>query len=503
MIESHNSLQEKFFKKWIWLYLFSFVIAPTGYIIKIILTNDITPSEIWIIYWVMSLMVLLSAFNDFWMKESLNKFIPEYVNKNDYSKVKSVLLIAMLTQIITWTIIFTLFFFWASFLWNSYFWDSGSIEVIKVFAFFFLWINVFQVLNSFFGAVQNTFMQKFSEFFRMIFVLWMTFVLFFTDTWSVLNYSMSWIVGLFAWVILSVVYFYFKYYHTYLKWVSLSIDKAFLKKIFSYWVIVFLWAQAWNLLSQVDMQMVIYMLWTTDAWYYSIYLSLIWIPFLVIGPIFGFLFPVFSDLYSKNKLEDIKKVKYSFQKHFLVIWIAFNVFLFTLANSIAYSLFWGDYIISWDILKYSVLLLMFNFLLQVNFHIFASTWRVKERLYIILSALLLNFVLNIVFIWLMWVAWAALATWIGWIFIWLLCEWRLSEYRVWFDFIFILKNISLILAMWLFLFLVVNSFILGLDRFYWFLVLGIVWAVYFLIFMIFNKSEIIKFIKQIKTLKGK
>jgi hypothetical protein len=50
MIDKHNSLAEKFLKKGFWLYLFSFIVAPIGYIIKIILSIDLTVSEIGILY---------------------------------------------------------------------------------------------------------------------------------------------------------------------------------------------------------------------------------------------------------------------------------------------------------------------------------------------------------------------------------------------------------------------------------------------------------------------
>ena len=61
MIEQHKSLSEKFLKKGFWLYLFSFIIAPIWYIIKIIISGELTVSEVWILYWVVSLIILLSA----------------------------------------------------------------------------------------------------------------------------------------------------------------------------------------------------------------------------------------------------------------------------------------------------------------------------------------------------------------------------------------------------------------------------------------------------------
>jgi hypothetical protein len=38
MIDQHGSLGEKFLKKGFWLYLFSFIVAPFGYLVKIIIS---------------------------------------------------------------------------------------------------------------------------------------------------------------------------------------------------------------------------------------------------------------------------------------------------------------------------------------------------------------------------------------------------------------------------------------------------------------------------------
>jgi hypothetical protein len=41
-----ETLAEKLIKKGFWLYLFTFLIAPTGYIIRIILSNNLPVSDV-------------------------------------------------------------------------------------------------------------------------------------------------------------------------------------------------------------------------------------------------------------------------------------------------------------------------------------------------------------------------------------------------------------------------------------------------------------------------
>ena len=426
MIDQHRTLSEKFLKKGFWLYLFSFVIAPLWYIVKIIVSWEVSVGELWILYWVLSLVWLLAWFNDFWMTESLNYFIPKYLEKKNYSKVKSLIAYAFITQVITWLIIAFVLFFGADYLAIHYFKSDVATNILKIFSLYFLWVNIFQVFNSFFLSVQNTFFNKLTEFLRMIFISLFTIFLFIFELWNITTYSSAWVIWMYFWVIFVIYFFYKNYYKKYLAWVKIIWSKKLFKKIFWYAILVFVWSQAWSILSQIDMQMVIYLLWAEEAWYYTNYLSIIAIPFMIIWPIFSLLFPLFSEMHAKKDYKKIKLVKEILSKNFIAVAIAFNILMFVFAESIAYTLFWEKYITSWLILQYSILFLVFNFLLQINFSILAWIWRITDRVKIILVAIAFNFILNIIFIKTIWVYWAALASWLWWSLIYIM-----SEYYLW------------------------------------------------------------------------
>jgi len=504
MIDQHTSLSEKFIKKGFWLYLFSFIIGPMAYIIKIIISWELTVSEVWILYGIISLITMISAYNDLWMKESINHFVPDFVTNKRYDKVKSILTYALIAQVITWITIALFFFFWADFLATNYFKSDDAIWVLKIFSIYFLWINIFQIVSIFFMSVQSTFHNKLIDFFRMSFVLISILFIFFADLGSLINYSYSWIVWLYMWIIFSLFIFYKKYYSKYLKQEKIIWDKKLFKQIFKYASMVFIWAQAATILSQIDMQLIIYMLGTVDAGYYTNYLSIIWIPFIIIAPIFWLLFPVFSEMHSKWEHEKIRQVKKIFAKNFLAIWIAVNILFFIFAEKIAFILFWEKFIISWFILQYSILFLIFNFLFQINFFILAWIGKVKERVKIILIAIIFNLILNIILINLIWVYWAALATAFWWILIWVLSEIYLwKKYFVWFDYKFIAKNIISMTLLWL----IAYNFILTLLEWIWrlnslfiMIAISILW---FACFISINLKEVKLFVLEIKKIRNK
>jgi len=475
-----------------------------GYVIKIIVSWELSVEEVWILYWIISLMTLLASYNDLWMTESLKHFVPIYLKDKKYDKVKTILFLALFTQIVSALIIAAFFYFWASFIAENYFKTSAAKETLQVFAIFFIGLNIFQTLNHFFMAVQDTFYYRLSDLIRITFVVSSVIFIFLWDSSSLLFYSYSWLIWLYIWILFVLLVFYKKYYSNYLSSERISISREFISPVLKYAWFVFLWAGAWTLLWQVDMQMIIYILWTEQAWYYTNYLSIIWIPFLILAPIFGLLFPIFSEMYSKWQNDKIYLVKSIFQKNFILIAIAFNTFFFVFAQQLAYTLFWEKFIESWVILQYSILLLVFNFLFQINFNILAGIWKVKDRVKIVSIVLVFNIIMNILLINLIWVAWAALATWIWWMLIWILTEYYLGkEYIIGLDFKNIIKNIFIFWALWIWVHFYALSIFMNIWRIQSFGLLALFSLFYLCIFIWTNLSECKKLIWEIKKMKRK
>ena len=164
---------------------------------------------------------------------------------------------------------------------------------------------------------------------------------------------------------------YRSYYIPYLKDARVIYDKDLIKQIIKYALWVVFAANIGTVLSQVDMQLIIYLLGPRDAGYYTNYLSLIGIPFTVITPIIGFIFPVISELHSKGAEEKISTIKTLFYKYFSVLAVATSMFMFVFGPTIASILFGEKFQMSGVILQYSAFFLICNFLLQINFQILA------------------------------------------------------------------------------------------------------------------------------------
>ena len=60
MLRSDETLSDKFIRKGFWIYFFMFLIAPLGYIIKMIVSRDLSVEEVGMLYGVISFISLIS-----------------------------------------------------------------------------------------------------------------------------------------------------------------------------------------------------------------------------------------------------------------------------------------------------------------------------------------------------------------------------------------------------------------------------------------------------------
>lgn len=498
MIEKYSTISETLLKKWFWLYFFSFIIAPIGYIIKIVISGDVSVSDLWIIYGIISLVTIISAFSDFGVTESLKHFVPQYSNNHEYSKVSSHLLLAFIIQAITGGMIASILFFFSHSLSIIYFDTPEAAYILKVFALFFIGINIFQIFIHFFLAVQNTFLSKLSELVRLVFSLGYISYISFIDAGNLETYSWGWILGLYVGILFAGACFYVYYYKEYLANTPLSFDWKGMKHILQYGFIAFLWAQAGTLLSQVDMQMILLLLRSEDAGYYTVYLSIISIPFLILTPIFPFLLPLFSNLYGQWNLKKIASLRSKMYEAFISIWVITSVFFIVFWSSITKLLFGDDFASSAWILNYSVAFLVFNFLLQINFHALWGIGKVWTRAKIIGMAIIINILLNFLFIRSLWVAGAALATGIWWLIIFLLSSYSLRDFPIslrspskTITNILIFSGISLAI----YLSNILPTEVSRIQNLY---IILIWWTLYFSVFILINKKLIFSLYRAIK-----
>jgi len=131
-----ETLTQKLISKWFWLYLFAFLSLPLWYLIRVILSNDLWPSEIGIIYGLLSLMWLLSILSSLWLNSgALIYFLPKYYIDKNKDHVTTIYKIVRYINIFM-TIVFAIWiYFFIKYAGSSYI-NHPEIETIL---YIFLW----------------------------------------------------------------------------------------------------------------------------------------------------------------------------------------------------------------------------------------------------------------------------------------------------------------------------------------------------------------------------
>jgi len=460
-----QSITKNIIKKWFWLYFFWYLSAPLWYIIRVIISNssEVSVSELWTLYGIISFITILYTYNDLWLTESLQYFLPKFFIKKNYDSIRTVVYFSLFVQIITWIIIALILRFSSDLIAVKYFHSSEASEILKYFCFYFFSMNILQVIQTLFKAFQRTFELQFTEFIRAFSILVFTFY-FFINWWWIGEFSLSRLRWIFIALIFALI-LYLRFRKTIIKW-SFILSTKDLKSYTKYALWALIGSSIWNLFGQIILQMVIYLLWTEQAWYYSNFLSLFYIWHSILWPIIVLIFPLTSEYFEKTDKRKINYVLSLFYTYFTIFIASLSTFFAIFWPEIAVALFWEKYLYSWNLLSISWFFLIFNLLTSFNYAILAWLWKVRERVYITWITCLITIIISYIWIYLWWLYWACISFWIS-----NLCTRYLSfflikkeKYQIKLNKIFIIINILSLIFLGI-LFVVIKKYISFQDRF--------------------------------------
>jgi len=199
-----ETLAKKLITKGFWVYFFTLFTAPIGYILRMLVSNTLTVTEVGIFYSVLGLVGLVATYNDLGLTEALQYFIPKHRIKGEKAKVRLTIIASFLMQMVTGILIFCLLYFGAEWLSTVHFHDTGAIGVLRILAFYFLGYNIIQLCSTIFVAFQDTFAQGLTSFIQQFFNLIFTVVFRLTASLTLTSYSIVRMIGVAAAIVVGV-----------------------------------------------------------------------------------------------------------------------------------------------------------------------------------------------------------------------------------------------------------------------------------------------------------
>jgi len=439
-------LGEKLIKKGGWLYLFMFLTAPVGYFIRVIVSNTLSVEDVWLFYSILGLVTLVSMYNDLWLTEALQYFLPKYRINKQYNNYKTIIYLTLFAQIISGIVIAWLMWWWADWLAIHHFHSPFAKDILRFFCFYFIGINFLQVLSSIYLSFQDVIANNVAEGAKLYSTLIFTCIFWLTGTLTITNFAISRISGLVIWILISLVIFVFKYKKTLKLW-SIIYDKSLIKKQFHYAFWVFLWANILTLFSQVDQQIVINFLGAKQAWYYANFRGMIAVFNFIVGPLLSILFPIVNELITKNELGKLKIFQNLLYKYFSILALSMGWLFVAFGPQIASVMFWVKFAYSGTLSMYIGPFLIFYTPFVINYLILAGLGKIKERVGVLWISLWINILSNIILIY--WFGLGLLGAVISLILWWICLRWlsfRIVNHHIKIDFDrnFFGKNLLLI-----------------------------------------------------------
>ena len=493
-----ETLSEKLVKKWFWLYFFSYLAVPFGYLIRLLISNspDVSVADLGVMYSIISLVTFLYTYNDLWLTESLHFFLPRFYLKKEYNNIKTTIRLSLWIQLFTSLIIASCLWLWNEWLSIHYFKNEHAWIILKYFCVYFTLMNILQVFQSIFISFQKTFENQLTSFIQLATTFVFTVLCFFSWRWNIERYSISRILWLVAWIIAAYI-LYRKYSKTLMQWIF-KIEKKVLSKYVKYALWAFIWSSIGTLFGQIIQQMVLYFIWAEDAWYYSNFLSLFNIWTILIGPIMWLVFPLVSELFEKKDNTKLWLLYSFFYNYFSIFILSLSTLFIVLWPEISIALFGKQYLISGVLLSQTWIFLLFNLLCWFNYSILAWIGKVRERVYISWIACAFTIIVTLIWIKIWGIYCAGISFGLSNIFIWWLSLYllRKENYPLKFNWSFITRNILLFIVLWIIIYFWKKYFInIDWNRWYMIARLIIIWLGFYGIIVVWNLG-------MVKKLKG-
>ncbi len=388
-----ESLTLKLKRKGLRIYILSFIVMPFSYVIKVIVSNDLSVGDVGLMYSILGFVWILSVYNDLGLTDALQYYVPKYIIQEKFEKLRGILFTVIGLQLGSWLLLGGWMFLGADRLATHYFSSPEVATILQYFGIYFLLLNLFQAAQSFYFSLQHVKLEKTIELIRMWLVMVLIVGVWKASLLTLQTFALAWLVGLILALVISVIVFKKKYYANFLTW-PYEISKVDLKARLIYGFRSLLGANAWTIISQIDLQTILYFSGKEAAWYRTNYMSITSLLIFAFVPLLSFCFPVFTELIEKKRFGELNNAR----RLLLVGILVYGILLWVIAKlygiEITTFIFWNNYLVTWELLVYSARLLITPLLGILNFQYIRSHGRIRRVASMQMIVLLLHFLIS-------------------------------------------------------------------------------------------------------------
>ncbi|MBN1645425.1 flippase [Candidatus Woesearchaeota archaeon] len=166
---SHKA--QKFVFDSVFLFIMTVLATVVGYAVRIVLSRQLSLDDFGLFYAVFTLIVFFNLLRDFGFRLTLSKFIPEFLVTRQERKIKSLIFMVLLVNIVAAVIYAVLFIGFSGILSEHYFNNANSVVLLYIMTAYFVLYSFYDVFNVCFLGFQQNKLYAMRHFFINIIVL--------------------------------------------------------------------------------------------------------------------------------------------------------------------------------------------------------------------------------------------------------------------------------------------------------------------------------------------
>ena len=318
------------------LFAASVLSSALMYLIRLVLARKLSQEEFGFFFAVYSVILILNWIKGFGLPSTVQKFIPEFRIKQEFSQIKSVLLLVFIFTLLSSGAMLLIAYLLPSELLNTYFQSHAGKSLLIILLIFILIDGLSQVITSYFIAVHQFFLYSLRELIIRATVLLLIFLL----PLSVLTAGWVYVAGALLALFFNFIFF-FKLFPFFSYKIALGREQ--MKALFLFSVPLVARDFIGVIMSYVDNLMLVYFRPLTEVAVYNVILPTADLLLLFGRPFGRIMFPLSSELWAMKDTQQISFLLGKIHKHLFLILAPLYVALFVLAKIILSTFFGQKY----------------------------------------------------------------------------------------------------------------------------------------------------------------
>jgi stage V sporulation protein B len=370
-----------------------------GYITRLLLARNLTPTEVGLFYSIYTIITLLLLLTTFGLHTSIVKHLAEFRANNQHSKLAWAFKSISVYRIVSSFFLAGILYFSADLLARIYFKNALAAPVLKVFSFTIIFIVIIAIFSSLFNGLQNMLRLALITFSEKFFFLISFIILMLVSTHK--NVLLAAYALLFGSIVTSLVFFplILKYGRLWQKSLDQSLHKKeLLQKITSFGFAAFLISLGNLIIGYLDTIILTYFRPLSEVGIYNIVLPTVLIVGFLGRSISQVFFPMVSEFKAKKLYHQLNQGLSLLHNYSLLIIIPLAVIMFVFPEFIISLLFGQEYLGGTLAMKILSIGVIFFIIGTIDQSVISGIGKPRTVTKILFIASIFNIVANVILI---------------------------------------------------------------------------------------------------------